>query len=86
MLSVRVKEPKPVASSPVFASIAEGLRFVFSNQIILAAQCLDMFAVLFGGAVSMLPVFLQQIFHYGPEGLGILRAAPAVGAIATASS
>jgi len=82
MASVRVQEPKPVAgSSPVFASIAEGLRFVFSSQIILAAQCLDMFAVLFGGAVSMLPAFIQQIFQYGPEGLGILRAAPAVGAI-----
>lgn len=81
MASVSVQEPKPVAGSPVFASIAEGLRFVFSSQIILAAQCLDMFAVLFGGAVSMLPAFIQQIFQYGPEGLGILRAAPALGAI-----
>lgn len=42
-----------------------------------------MFAVLFGGAVAMLPAFIHDVFHYGPEGLGILRAAPAVGAIAT---
>ncbi len=84
MWSLRVKEPPPaVDSPPVFTSIAEGLRFVFSNQIVLGALSLDMFAVLFGGAVSMLPAFIQDIYHYGPEGLGILRAAPAVGAIIT---
>jgi predicted MFS family arabinose efflux permease len=80
---LHIAEPPPAASAPVFASIAEGLRFVFSNQIILGAQTLDMFAVLFGGAVAMLPAFIHDIFHYGPEGLGILRAAPAIGAIAT---
>lgn len=83
LLSLRVKEPPPAASAPIFTSIAEGLRFVFSNQIILGAQSLDMFAVLFGGAVSMLPAFIHDIFHYGPEGLGILRAAPAIGAVMT---
>ena len=57
------------------------MRFVFGNQVILGAQALDMFAVLFGGAVAMLPAFVKEIFHYGPEGLGILRAAPAFGAI-----
>jgi len=59
------------------------LRFVFSNQVMLGAQALDMFAVLFGGAVAMLPMFIHDVFQHGPEGLGILRAAPAVGAIAT---
>jgi MFS family permease len=83
LLSLRIKEPPPAASTPIFASIAEGLRFVFSNQIILAALSLDMFAVLFGGAVSMLPAFINDVFHYGPEGLGILRAAPATGAVLT---
>ncbi len=84
MWSLKLKEPPPVDDSPpVFTSIAEGLRFVFSNQIVLSALSLDMFAVLFGGAVSMLPAFIQDIYHYGPEGLGILRAAPAVGAIIT---
>lgn len=83
LLSLRVKEPPAAASVPIFSSIGEGLRFVFSNQIILGAQSLDMFAVLFGGAVSMLPAFIHDIFHYGPEGLGILRAAPAIGAVMT---
>jgi len=83
LLSLRVKEPPSAPSAPIFTSIAEGLRFVFGNQVILGAQSLDMFAVLFGGAVSMLPAFIHDVFHYGPEGLGILRAAPAVGAVMT---
>ncbi len=83
LLSLRIKEPPPAISAPIFTSIAEGLRFVFSNQVILGAQLLDMFAVLFGGAVSMLPAFVHDVFHYGPEGLGILRAAPAIGAVMT---
>jgi MFS family permease len=78
---LRIQEPPPAKPSPVFASIGEGLRFVYGNKIILGAQALDMFAVLFGGAVAMLPAFVQEVFHYGPQGLGILRAAPAVGAI-----
>ncbi len=65
----------------MFKSIGEGLRFVFNNQIVLGAQALDMFSVLFGGAVAMLPAFIHDILHYGPEALGILRAAPAVGAV-----
>jgi MFS family permease len=81
LLLLRIVEPPKAKPSAVFSSIGEGLRFVFGNQIILAAQTLDMFAVLFGGAVAMLPAFIHEIFHYGPEGLGILRAAPAVGAI-----
>ncbi len=81
LLSLRLKEPPPVASTPVFTSIAQGLRFVYGNQIMLAAMSLDMFAVLFGGTVAMLPAFIHEVFHYGPEGLGILRAAPAVGAV-----
>lgn len=81
LLVLRVKEPPPAESTPVFTSIGQGLRFVYGNQIVLGAQLLDMFAVLFGGAVAMLPAFIHDIFHYGPEGLGILRAAPAVGAV-----
>jgi len=83
LLSLRIKDPLSAESPPIFTSIAEGLRFVFSNQIILGAQSLDMFAVLFGGAVAMLPAFIHDVFHYGPEGLGILRAAPAIGAVIT---
>jgi MFS family permease len=83
LLLLRIKEPPPAISAPVFTSIGEGLRFVFNNQIILGAQSLDMFAVLFGGATAMLPAFIHDIFHYGPQGLGILRAAPAIGAVLT---
>ena len=83
MLSIKIKEPPPAARAPVFASIAQGLRFVFSNQIVLGALSLDMFAVLFGGAVAMLPAFVQDIYHIGPQALGILRACPAIGAIFT---
>ncbi|MEO8333248.1 MAG: MFS transporter [Gallionella sp.] len=83
LFMLHIAEPPPAQGAPVFSSIAEGLRFVFGNQIILGAQTLDMFAVLFGGAVAMLPAFIHDIFNYGPEGLGILRAAPAIGAIAT---
>ena len=83
LFSLRVTEPPAAETAPVFSSIKEGLRFVFSNQIILGAQALDMFAVLFGGAVAMLPAFIHEVFHYGAEGLGVLRAAPAAGAIMT---
>lgn len=83
MLALKIKQPPATDSTPVFASIGQGLRFVFNNQVMLGAQALDMFAVLFGGAVAMLPMFIHDVFNYGPEGLGILRAAPAMGAIAT---
>lgn len=68
-------------SEGIFDSIRQGIRFVFKNQMLLGAFSLDMFAVLFGGAVAMLPVFAKDILHTGPEGLGILRACPAIGAI-----
>jgi MFS family permease len=61
--------------------IKAGLRFVFSNQIILGAISLDLFAVLFGGAVALLPIFAKDILHAGPVALGLLRAAPSVGAL-----
>jgi MFS family permease len=83
LFMLKVEEPPPADSAPVFRSIGEGLRFVYSNQVLFGAQCLDMFAVLFGGAVALLPVFVQEVFDYGPEGLGILRAAPAIGAVIT---
>lgn len=83
MLSLQIKEPEKSKNMPVFTSIAQGLRFVFSHQIILGALSLDMFAVLFGGAVAMLPAFVHDVYRMGPEGLGILRASPALGAIVT---
>jgi MFS family permease len=61
--------------------IKEGINYVFKNQILLGAFALDMFAVLFGGAVALLPVFASEVLNTGPQGLGILRACPATGAI-----
>jgi len=82
MLSIKIDEPKNSANTPLFTSIKQGLGFVFSNQVVLGAMSLDMFAILFGGAVAMLPAFIHDIYHLGPESLGVLRAAPALGAIA----
>lgn len=81
--SLKVTEHRSHEPLAVFASIAEGLRFVRRTQVVLGAQLLDMFAVLFGGAVAMLPAFVHDIYQMGPEALGVLRAAPAVGAIMT---
>ena len=64
----------------VFTRIRSGINFVFKTPELLGAFTLDMFAVLFGGAVAMLPVFASDILHIGPQGLGLLRACPAIGA------
>jgi MFS family permease len=65
---------------PVVNAALEGVRFIFRQRIILGAISLDLFAVLFGGAVALLPVFATSILHVGPTGFGILRAAPGIGA------
>jgi MFS family permease len=76
-------QPLPVSAGKlkIKESLLTGLRFVFSNQILLSAISLDLFAVLFGGAVVLLPIFAAEILHTGPQGLGFLRAAPAVGSV-----
>jgi MFS family permease len=73
----------PKIGEPIMESLKEGIKFVFTNKSILGALTLDMVAVLFGGAVALLPIFAQDILKVGPEGFGILRAAPAVGALLT---
>jgi MFS family permease len=65
-------------------SLRSGWKFVFSRQPILGAISLDLFAVLFGGATAMLPVYASEIFHVGAQGLGLLQAAPSVGAVLVA--
>lgn len=65
----------------IFAKIKAGIQFVFKNQIILSAISLDLFAVLFGGAVALLPIFADEILHVGKEGLGFLRSAQGIGAV-----
>lgn len=87
VLLTRMKSPPRVAESRAVTlrSLVAGLEFVFQNKIILAAMTLDMFAVLLGGAVALLPVFADKdILNVGPTGLGWLQAAPAVGAIVMA--
>jgi MFS family permease len=86
LLLLFIKSPGKVivpegSTEGIFARMKEGIHYVFNNQILLGAFTLDMFAVLFGGAVAMLPVFASDVLHVGPEGLGILRACPAIGAI-----
>jgi MFS family permease len=69
------------SSESVLESLATGVRFVRGQPVILGALTLDLFSVLFGGAVALLPVFAAEILYVGPQGLGILRASPAVGAV-----
>lgn len=66
---------------PGLISIREGGRFLMANHLLLCVMALDMFAVLFGGAVAMLPAVADKVLHVGSEGLGLLRAAPAFGAV-----
>ncbi len=75
-------EHKAKPTEPVSVkSLIEGFRFVYQNKIILGVITLDLFAVLLGGAVTILPMFADDIFHTGPSGLGWLRNAMAVGAV-----
>jgi MFS family permease len=73
--ALRPREPMTIQS------LVAGMRFVKDTKVILAALTLDLFAVLFGGATALLPIFAKDILQVGPEGLGWLRAAPSVGAL-----
>ncbi|MCK5745495.1 MFS transporter [Oricola sp.] len=78
--------PKPPVRGEVkkvtFSSLFDGLRYIRKEKVVLGAISLDLFAVLLGGAVALLPAYARDILHLGPWGLGILRAAPGIGAIA----
>ena len=76
-----IRAVQTAGDEDIFSRIREGIRFVMKSPQLLGAFSLDMFAVLFGGAVAMLPVFASDILHVGPQGLGFLRACPALGAI-----
>ncbi len=84
LILVSVRHASPVRESsnePILSSITSGLKFVFHEPLLLSALTLDLFSVLFGGATALLPVFAAEILHGGPTALGILRAAPAAGAV-----
>jgi len=76
-------EHKPVPREPVtMDTLLAGVRFIRARPVVLGAISLDLFAVLLGGATALLPIYAADILHVGPEGLGLLRGAPAVGALA----
>ncbi len=79
-VSLKVRNAASVGLKDIFS----GVRFVFERKVILGAVSLDLFAVLFGGATALLPIYAGEILHVGPWGLGLLRSAPAVGAGLTA--
>lgn len=81
MLAVRYAQAPPPANTG-WQDILAGARFVWQNKVLLGATSLDLFAVLLGGATALLPIFARDILHAGPQELGLLRAAPAVGALA----
>lgn len=84
MLLIRPIPRGNAGQSRPLRAVIEGLAYVRNNRIVLGAITLDLFAVLLGGATAMLPVYARDILHVGSEGLGALRAAPAVGAALTA--
>jgi MFS family permease len=83
-LSLKRRPAVVTDRSPGVDELVAGVRFVLRTRILLGAISLDLFAVLFGGAVALLPVYARTILDVGPVGLGVLRTAPAVGALAAA--
>ena len=81
-LTLTVKyEHRPSTQAASWSTVLAGLHFVWERKVLLGATTLDLFAVLLGGATALLPIYARDILHTGPEGLGLLRAAPAVGAL-----
>lgn len=72
---------RPSTQAATLQHLLAGLVFVWRHKVLLGATSLDMFAVLLGGATALLPIYARDILHVGPQGLGVLRAAPAVGAL-----
>ena len=83
MLLIPKQEIMKKGKEPIMQSLKQGISFVFKSPIILSVLSLDMFAVLFGGAVALLPVYAKDILKVGEIGFGVMRAAPGIGAICT---
>ena len=79
-LTVRYRHV-PAQGAATLASVLAGVSYVWQSKVLLGAMSLDLFAVLLGGATALLPIYARDILHTGPQGLGLLRAAPAVGAL-----
>jgi hypothetical protein len=82
LLAVRTKSRGDAGRSVSFESVALGLSYLFKNRVLLGAVSLDLFAVLLGGSIALAPIFARDVLHAGPIALGLLRSAPAVGAMA----
>jgi MFS family permease len=78
---IRYEYVPPPREPVTLETMLAGLRFVWSNPLLLGGISLDLFAVLFGGATALLPIYAKEILHVGPQGLGLLRSAPALGAL-----
>ncbi len=78
---IKNRAPDEASEGTMLEKIKEGFAYVYKTKIILYSISLDMFSVMFGGVVAILPVFAEDILHVGAEGLGIMRAAPAIGAV-----
>lgn len=78
---IRGRQLPLAQKAPTWKSLTDGFKFMRDTKVILAAITLDMFAVLFGGAVALLPIYATDILHVGAQGLGIMRAAPSIGAL-----
>ncbi len=83
MMAIRYQHVAATQGRPNAAELLAGVRFVWQQRVVLGAISLDLFAVLLGGATALLPIFAKDVLHTGPWGLGLLRAAPAAGALAT---
>lgn len=83
ILSISTKPILKTEKEPILKSLSQGIRFVIKTPALLGAQMLDMFSVLFGGAVALLPVYQKEILHVDEVGFGLLRSAPGVGALLT---
>lgn len=79
--AIRPPAARPHRAVPGLAHLTAGIRFIWQHPVMLGAISLDLFAVLLGGATALLPIFAKDILHTGPEGLGLLRSAPAMGAV-----
>lgn len=75
--------PQYIPKENIYDSLSQGIKFVFNSKMMLGAMSLDLFSVFFGGAVALIPVLAQEVLHLGAEQFGLMRAAPALGAVLT---
>lgn len=83
LLFIKSRPPQFLPKEGIMKSLAEGIRFVFNSRMLVGALSLDLFSVFFGGAVALIPVIASEVLHVGAEQFGMMRAAPAIGAVLT---